>query len=85
MVGLGFWFIILFIWAYIAILKGTFENSTLLQKLSVFSVPLPWVATSFGWLTAELGRQPWTVFGLLPTNAAVTPIALQKRNINRQL
>jgi len=77
MVGLGFWFIILFIWAYIAILKGTFENSTLLQKLAVFSVPLPWVATSFGWMTAELGRQPWTVFGLLPTNAAVTPIALQ--------
>jgi len=77
MVGLGFWFIILFLWAYIAITKGSFENNALLQKLAVLTVPLPWIATSFGWMTAELGRQPWTVFGLLPTKMSVTPIALQ--------
>ncbi|WP_024788209.1 MULTISPECIES: cytochrome ubiquinol oxidase subunit I [unclassified Lebetimonas] len=77
MVTLGFWFIILFAWAYIAVTKGTFENSAVLQKLAVLSVPLPWIATSFGWMTAELGRQPWTVFGLLPTKISVTPIALQ--------
>jgi cytochrome d ubiquinol oxidase subunit I len=76
MVALGFWFILLFIIAYVAILKGTFVESKLLQKLAVITVPLPWIATSFGWMTAELGRQPWTVFGILPTNAAVTPIAL---------
>ncbi len=77
MVGLGFWFILLFVLAYVSILKGTFENNTLLQKLAVLSVPLPWIATSFGWMTAEIGRQPWTVFGVLPTNVSVTPIALQ--------
>ena len=77
MVGLGFLFIIVFIWAYVAIMKGTFAEKRLLQKIAVALVPLPWIATSFGWMTAELGRQPWTVFGLLPTNQAVTPIALQ--------
>jgi len=77
MVSLGFWFILLFALAYVALLKGTFENNTLLQKLAVVSVPLPWIATSFGWMTAEIGRQPWTVFGILPTSESVTPIALQ--------
>ena len=76
MVGLGFWFILLFILAYVSVLKGTFENNALLQKLALFSVPLPWIATSFGWMTAEIGRQPWTVFGVLPTVHSVTPIAL---------
>jgi len=76
MVGLGFWFILLFILAYVSILKGTFENNTLVQKLAVVTVPLPWIATSFGWMTAEIGRQPWTVFGVLPTAHSVTPLAL---------
>jgi len=77
MVGLGFWFILLFALAYVSILKGTFENNRLVQQLAVISVPLPWIATSFGWMTAEIGRQPWTVFGVLPTAESVTPIALQ--------
>jgi cytochrome d ubiquinol oxidase subunit I len=77
MVALGFLFILIFVWAYVAIVKGTFVQNRLLQKIAVAVVPLPWIATSFGWMTAELGRQPWTVFGLLPTNQAVTPIALQ--------
>jgi len=77
MVGLGFWFILLFILAYASIMKGTFENNTLVQKLAVITVPLPWIATSFGWMTAEIGRQPWTVFGVLPTPESVTPLSLQ--------
>jgi len=76
MVALGFWFIILFIWAWFSVVKGSFANSSLLKKLAVLSVPLPWIATSFGWMSAEIGRQPWTVFGILPTAESVTPIAL---------
>ena len=76
MVALGFWFILLFIWAWIAVVKGSFENNALLQKLAVLTVPLPWLAISFGWMTAEIGRQPWTVFGVLPTAESATPIAL---------
>ncbi len=35
--------------------------------------PLPFIATLTGWFTAEVGRQPWTVYGLLRTADAVTP------------
>jgi len=35
--------------------------------------PLPWIAILTGWFTAEVGRQPWTVYGVLRTAKAVTP------------
>jgi cytochrome bd ubiquinol oxidase subunit I len=37
------------------------------------SFPLPFVATLTGWFTAEVGRQPWSVYGALRTADAVTP------------
>jgi cytochrome d ubiquinol oxidase subunit I len=76
MVGLGFWFIILFVLAYLGVTKGSYWTSTGLQKAALFSIPLPWLATSFGWMSAEIGRQPWTVFGILPTFKSVTPLDL---------
>ena len=36
-------------------------------RLAPCMIPLPFLASEFGWLTAELGRQPWTVYELLPT------------------
>jgi cytochrome d ubiquinol oxidase subunit I len=41
--------------------------------LTFFSFPLPFVAIITGWFTAEVGRQPWAVFGVLRTADAVTP------------
>ena len=76
MVALGFYFIILTSIFYYMVMKDKLEASTGMLKLALFSTPLPWLATSFGWMTAEIGRQPWTVFGLLPTSASVTPIHL---------
>ena len=35
--------------------------------------PLPWIAILTGWFTAEVGRQPWTVYGVLCTADAMTP------------
>jgi cytochrome bd ubiquinol oxidase subunit I len=35
--------------------------------------PLPWIAILTGWFTAEVGRQPWTVYGVLRTAEGVTP------------
>ncbi len=40
--------------------------------LMVFSVVFPQIANLTGWMTAEIGRQPWTVYGLLRTSDAVT-------------
>lgn len=67
MVFLSLWFFALFaISAYVS-LKRRLEHNKLLLKLCMWSIPLPILATEFGWITAEAGRQPWTVFGWLPT------------------
>ena len=41
--------------------------------LTFFSFPLPFIAIVTGWFTAEVGRQPWVVFGVLRTAQAMTP------------
>jgi cytochrome d ubiquinol oxidase subunit I len=53
--------------------KGRIEQSRLLLWLTFLSFPLPFIATLTGWFTAEVGRQPWTVYGLLRTADSVTP------------
>ena len=35
----------------------------------MLSFPFPYIANTAGWITAEVGRQPWLVYGLLKTNA----------------
>jgi cytochrome d ubiquinol oxidase subunit I len=54
-------------------LKGRIEQSRLLLWLTFLSFPLPFIATLTGWFTAEVGRQPWVVYGLLRTADAMTP------------
>src|SRR5258708_16041938 len=53
--------------------KERLEQTRLLLWLTFFSFPLPFVATLTGWITAEVGRQPWTVYGVLRTAEAMTP------------
>ena len=54
-------------------LKGRIEQSRLLLWLTFLSFPLPFIATLTGWFTAEVGRQPWVVYGVLRTADAMTP------------
>jgi cytochrome d ubiquinol oxidase subunit I len=54
-------------------LTGRMDRQRLLLWAIFCSFPLPFVATLTGWFTAEIGRQPWTVYGLLRTADAVTP------------
>jgi cytochrome bd ubiquinol oxidase subunit I len=54
--------------------KGRLEQNRALMWLIFLSFPLPFIAILTGWFTAEVGRQPWTIYGLLRTAAAVTPI-----------
>jgi len=67
MVAAGFFMLVLFAFAAYYSLKNEIEKHPALLKLALWSIPLPWVAVEFGWITAENGRQPWTVFGWLPT------------------
>jgi cytochrome d ubiquinol oxidase subunit I len=40
----------------------------------MLSVPFPYIANTAGWMTAELGRQPWLVYGLLRTSEGASPL-----------
>ena len=41
----------------------------------LFSIPLPYIAIEMGWVLAEVGRQPWIVYGIMKTSDAVSNIA----------
>ncbi len=67
MVGLGTVMIALSLVAFLFLrLKKLDTNKPLLWAL-LLAFPLPYIATTFGWMTTELGRQPWLVYGLLRT------------------
>lgn len=70
MVGLGFLFILLSFLALVKF-KKIEQNKTLLRIL-LWSIPLPYIAAQLGWIVAEVGRQPWIVYGLLRTSEAVS-------------
>ncbi|PWV60121.1 cytochrome ubiquinol oxidase subunit I [Plasticicumulans acidivorans] len=45
-------------------------------RWALYSLPLPWIACEVGWFVAEYGRQPWTIFGVLPTHLSVSTLSL---------
>ncbi|WP_456432570.1 cytochrome ubiquinol oxidase subunit I [Thermosulfuriphilus sp.] len=72
MVGLGFLFLLLTI-------IGWFKRNRLLEspgylKIMLYAIPLPYIALEAGWIVAEVGRQPWIVYGLMKTSQAVSPV-----------
>ncbi len=73
MVLLGFYFpaVTLFGW----VRRNKLLETPLLLKLMLISIPLPYIAISSGWALAEIGRQPWIVYGLMKTADAYSPIA----------
>jgi cytochrome d ubiquinol oxidase subunit I len=55
-------------------MRGRIEQDRILLWGAFLSFPLPHIAILTGWFTAEVGRQPWTVYGALRTSQAVTPL-----------
>ena len=73
MVGCGMAMLLLaWLGTYLGV-KGRLEQNRLLLWCVFLSFPLPHIAILTGWFTAEVGRQPWTVFGVLRTADALTP------------
>lgn len=66
MVACGFISLIVFVIAVIASSIRKCRKEWIL-KLSLYSMPLPWIACETGWFVAEFGRQPWTIAEVLPT------------------
>lgn len=75
MVALGLVFMFLFICSWWYVQKRRFEKLRFFPYIAIICVPLAYVASQCGWIVAEVGRQPWVVQDLMPTNIAVTRIA----------
>nr|WP_275976197.1 cytochrome ubiquinol oxidase subunit I [Geothrix oryzisoli] len=73
MVGLGVLFLALGLWAFLKRHQIT-EQQRFLRVLP-WLIPLPYLANELGWTIAELGRQPWIVYGLMKTSDAASPLA----------
>jgi cytochrome d ubiquinol oxidase subunit I len=73
MVGLGTWFGALMGLAAFLLWRGKLFSSRWMLWLIMLSWPLPYIATTAGWMTAEIGRQPWLVYGLIRTAQGSSP------------
>ena len=75
MVGLGFLMVAVGLWSGVARLRGRLYDSPWLHRAALLMGPAGFVAVLAGWITTEVGRQPYVVYGLLRTVEAASPIA----------
>ena len=75
MVGLGMLMLLLFIVSLVYSVKDTIDQKKGFLKIMLFSLPLPWIAIECGWFIAEYGRQPWTIYDVLPTHLSVSALS----------
>ena len=73
MVGLGTIFIAMMILAAWKLWRGTLYDSRGMLWALMLSLPFPYIANTAGWMTAEFGRQPWLIYGLMRTQAGISP------------
>ena len=74
MVFCGCMLLLLLVVAFYASVRNNFAEKRWLLKWVFWSLPLPWLACEAGWFVAEYGRQPWTVYGVLPTNLSASSL-----------
>ena len=68
MAGLGTYFALLMVVAGFLLWRGSIYKTRWVLWPILLSFPLPYIANTAGWMTAEIGRQPWLVYGLLRTS-----------------
>ena len=76
MVGFGFLMLALFGAALVYSLKGNFADKPWLLRSALWMLPVPWLSCELGWFVAEYGRQPWTIYGVLPTHMSVSTLSV---------
>ena len=68
MAGLGTIFIAVMMVAVLLLARGQLHTARWMLWILLLCLPLPYIANTAGWLTAELGRQPWLIYGLMRTS-----------------
>ena len=74
MISLGFAMLGLGIWSLWRRIRGKLYDDDLLKRAAIVMGPMGFVAVLAGWITTEVGRQPFTVYGLLRTTDSLAPI-----------
>jgi cytochrome d ubiquinol oxidase subunit I len=74
MAGLGTIFIFVMGLAVLLLVLKRLESTRLMLWVLMLSFPFPYIANTVGWMTAELGRQPWLVFGLFRTQQGMSSV-----------
>jgi len=75
MVGMAMLMLTVGVWSLIARSRKRLYDATWLHRAALIMGPSGFVTVIAGWVTTEVGRQPWTVYGLLRTADSVAPIA----------
>ncbi len=79
MVGLGTLFVLIAIFAYAYMKRDALLDKRWFLKMMIYVIPLPYLAIELGWIVAEVGRQPWIVYGLMKTaNATSTAVSVSQ-------
>ncbi|HKJ91584.1 MAG TPA: cytochrome ubiquinol oxidase subunit I, partial [Longimicrobiales bacterium] len=73
MVGLGTFFILIMLVAGLKLWRGTLYESRGMLWVLMLALPFPYIANTAGWITAEVGRQPWLIYNLMRTRAGISP------------
>jgi len=73
MAGLGTIFIAIMALSTFLAWRGRLMRTRGMLWVLMMAFPFPYIATTAGWMTAELGRQPWVVYGILRTKDAASP------------
>ena len=76
MVALAFAMLALFALAFYYTLKGRCGEQRWLLRWALWFLPAPWLAAELGWFVAEYGRQPWTIYGVLPTHLSASTLSV---------
>jgi len=75
MIGLGMVIALVLLLALIAVWKDKLGAWKWLLWAAVICIPLAYICGQAGWIVAEVGRQPWTIQGLLPVNVAISSLS----------
>ena len=78
MVACGFTMLFIFAMAFYYCATRVADQKRWLMRMAVWCIPLPWIAAETGWFVAEVGRQPWTISGVLPTHMSVSSLSSEQ-------
>mgnify|MGYP000221261114 FL=1 len=74
MVGSGLAMALVFVLGLFYSFRNEIAEKAWYLRLAVLALPLPWIASEAGWFVAEYGRQPWTIYNVLPTHLSVSAL-----------